>query len=1199
LKRAAAVFRQELGHILSRPLFLFLVVLLLLLSFGLSRGSVTIASGDSTVGGTKAWITSEFAFAFALSTLVGVLYAFFLAIASGLAVVQDDEWKVSELLHATPLSPREYAWGKFLAVAGGFAIAAGLHLGFAMVFNQLVPNPHTAEIRGPFELVNYLRPALVFALPALVFYAGVAFYLGERTRRPLLVFLFPLALFLLSIFFLWEWSPSWLDPRINRALMLIDPSGFRWLNETWLRLDRGARFYNTARITFDAGFLASRAVFLGLGLAGVWLAERGLARRLGGAAGGVAAAAVPAGASGAAAGLASLGMSSRQPGLWAGSLPVARGELRNLFASPGVYVFGVLILLETILDSAVAVGPFETEVLVTPGYLAVQTLGYLSALLCPLLMFYTVESIERDRSTGLAAISLAAPTSTPSLLLGKGAANGVLAAAVMAITFAGCAIVLLIQRTVPLAVGPFLVVWGLLLAPTLLVWTAFVIAVQTLFARRAVTYGVCLTALAFTGYRTLTGKINWVGNWPLWKAVTWSDLGPPFEIDRRALVLSRLAALGLAACFAAVAVRASRRREPDAIGTLNRLQPRELARQARRLAPFAVAPLAAGTLLWLSVLNGFEGAVTQKRQKDYWKQNLATWKDSPIPAIAAVDLDVTLEPERRWFHTRGTYLLWNDHAAALPRFAMTAGPHWRNVAWTLDGKPYKPEDRTGLYVIAPPSPLAPGGRLAVGFDCEGVLPEGISKNGGGQVGEFILPSGVVLSSFNPSSTPVVGYVEEIGVDKDNRYEPRVYPPDFYLGQTDARFGSNSAFTTRIKVTAPAAYTVNSVGVLESEQVAAGRRTVVWRSDQPVRAFNIVAGRWQVKRGNGTAVYYDRRHAYNVAAMSRALDAARLYYSRWFHPYPWRELKLSEFAAHAFSAQGFPTDITFSEGIGFLTKSDFATDVVFVVTAHESAHQWWGNLITPGKGPGGNLLSEGMAHFSTLLLVEQVQGLAARIEFAQRLEERYGRNRHPDAEHPLVEIDGSRAGDTTVTYDKGGWVFWMLLQHMGRERALAGLRRFIADWKDSSDHPVLQDFTAAMRPFAPDPAAYDAFVRQWFFQVVVPEYQLRDARKRRLAGGAGGAGGGGGAAAGGWEVTVAVRNTGSGRMPVEVAAARGRRFSTAGKPEPGWRDVRATVLLGAGEERQVVLRCPFEPDTVLVDPDALVLQLRRKAAAVKL
>ena len=98
----------------------------------------------------------------------------------------------------------------------------------------------------------------------------------------------------------------------------------------------------------------------------------------------------------------------------------------------------------------------------------------------------------------------------------------------------------------------------------------------------------------------------------------------------------------------------------------------------------------------------------------------------------------------------------------------------------------------------------------------------------------------------------------------------------------------------------------------------------------------------------------------------------------------------------------------------------------MVTAHESAHQWWGNMLTPGKGPGGNLLSEGMAHFSTALLTEQVKGPQARIEFLKRIEENYGDARRADAERPLVKIDGSHDGDTTVTYDKGGWVFWMLL-----------------------------------------------------------------------------------------------------------------------------------------------------------------------------
>jgi ABC-2 type transport system permease protein len=409
----------------------------------------------------------------------------------------------------------------------------------------------------------------------------------------------------------------------------------------------------------------------------------------------------------------------------------------------------------------------------------------------------------------------------------------------------------------------------------------------------------------------------------------------------------------------------------------------------------------------------------------------------------------------------------------------------------------------------------------------------------------------------------------------------------YQGRTEVLFGVGNPFTTRISVTGPEDYVFNSVGTRVSDEVKDGRRTVVWKSDHPVRLFNVVGGRWDVRRGKGTVIFHHPGHPYNIAEMSAALDASRRWYSEWFYPFPWSELKLSEFPNLATYAQGFPTNITFSEGIGFLTKSDVKTDAVFLVTAHEAAHQWWGNILTPGKGPGANILSEGMSHFSTALLIEQVKGPQARMEFMKRIEENSGDSRRTDAERPMVKIDGSRDGDQTVTYDKGGWVFWMMQRHMGRERALAGLRQFIAEWHDGPDYPVLQDFTASLRPFAPDPAAYDAFVRQWFHEVVVPEYRLGGVRAEKIP------------AQGGWEVTVRVKNAGTGRMPVEVAAVRGERFPEDGKPNTGYQDARATVTLGAGEEKTVRIRAPFEPERVVVDPDIQVLQLRRKAAVAEL
>jgi hypothetical protein len=267
----------------------------------------------------------------------------------------------------------------------------------------------------------------------------------------------------------------------------------------------------------------------------------------------------------------------------------------------------------------------------------------------------------------------------------------------------------------------------------------------------------------------------------------------------------------------------------------------------------------------------------------------------------------------------------------------------------------------------------------------------------------------------------------------------------------------------------------------------------------------------------------------------------------------------------------------------LTSSSPENHAAFEITAHESAHQWWGNILAPGKGPGGNILSEGTAHFSTILLVEQVQGLNARIDFCKRLEASYARDRQSDSERPLVKITGERPGDTTVTYDKGGWVFWMLMNQMGREKALAGMQAFIKTYHGKVDHPVLQDFLATVRPIASDRVAFDAFTHQWFYEVVVPEYRLIDYKKVPKGPG--------------WVVTAKLENVGTGVMPVEAAAVRGERFAKDGSPSAEYREARVTVTAGKGETRDIVIDCPFEPERIVVDPDAKVLQLRRKSALV--
>jgi ABC-2 type transport system permease protein len=1192
LLRFRTVFLGDLFYHARRPLFVVWALTLAITAWGLSSGSVRIVSGDSAVGGTKAHITSEFALAMQLAIFTTLFYAFFISVAAGMTIIQDEDWRLGELFHATPLRPGEYIWAKFAAVVVGCLIILGIHLAATAFFYHVVPNAEAQEFRGPFHIWNYLKPALMFSVPTIVFLAGVSFAIGEWTRRPVVVFLLPVAIVVLNGFFLWEWSPSWLDPRIDYALMMIDSAGFRWLNETWLKVDRGVNFYNSAEIPLETGFLISRAAFIGLGVLAVALSGRHFRLRLRGTvslwarrrvvsapeADSLPAVIKPAIA------LGSLGMATARPGLLAGAWNVARIELIELRSSSGLYLFIPLILLQTVATALVDVGFLDSSQLITPVNFAVRTMGPLITCLCLLLLFYTVETLERERSTRLAAIAFATPIRSGSLLLGKSIALAVVAVAVvMALALAGL-IALAIQQKVGVDLRPYFLYWGLLLVPSILVWTGFVILIQTITQNRYTTYALALPLLYFTGYRLLTNQINWVGNWPLWSAVQASDIST-LELDREAIVLSRVLALGLMGLLAAMTLRFTRRREVDATRLLHRLRPLSLFRTALRLAPWAIVPLVAGIWLVLLVGWGYEGGAAMKRAKDYWRKNLATYRDAKVPDIQHVELELDLFPERHGYHVKGKYVLVNPSDKPLDEILLTGSTHWEKLLWTLDGKPNTPMDRAYLYAFTPPGgSLPPSETVEIGFEHEGTFPRGISKRGGG-TSEFILPSSVVLTSFRPSISPVLGFLDSVGVDDENRQDPKEYSEDFYKGQTDSFLGARAPFTTKITITGPSEFTINSVGTKTAETEKDGRRTVVWESDFPVSFFNVIAGRWQVERGEGTAVYYYRGHRYNIGEIKEALDGARRYYSEWFYPYPWRELKLSEFPNLASYAQGFPTNITFSEGIGFLTSSTPENHAAFEITSHEAAHQWWGNLLSPGKGPGGNILSEGTAHFSTILLVEQAKGEHSRIELCKRLEANYGKSRQADSERPLVKITGERPGDTTVTYDKGGWVFWMLLNQMGRDEALAGMRAFIKTYQRNPDHPVLQDFLVSMRPFAADPGAFDTFTHQWFYEVVVPEYVLHDAKKTSHSEN--------------WELTVWLENEGSGSMPVEVAAVRGERFTKDGSPSPGFREARAVVVPGKGESKNVVITCPFEPEQVIVDPDAKVLQLRRKNAVAKL
>ena len=151
----------------------------------------------------------------------------------------------------------------------------------------------------------------------------------------------------------------------------------------------------------------------------------------------------------------------------------------------------------------------------------------------------------------------------------------------------------------------------------------------------------------------LTNQINWVGNWPLWDAVQLErhqrararphGPGPEPRAGRGPGGLPGRADAGVL--------------PPPRVGRDPRCPsaaPAALCSRRRcGWCPGRCVPLVAGIWLALEVGWGHEGGAAKKQEKDYWRKNLATYRDAKVPDLKHVELDLDLFPERSRYHVTG------------------------------------------------------------------------------------------------------------------------------------------------------------------------------------------------------------------------------------------------------------------------------------------------------------------------------------------------------------------------------------------------------------------------------------------------------------------------------------------------------------------------------------------------------------------
>ena len=147
-----------------------------------------------------------------------------------------------------------------------------------------------------------------------------------------------------------------------------------------------------------------------------------------------------------------------------------------------------------------------------------------------------------------------------------------------------------------------------------------------------------------------------------------------------------------------------------------------------------------------------------------------------------------------------------------------------------------------------------------------------------------------------------------------------------------------------------------------------------------------------------------------------------------------------------------------------------------VTAHELGHQWWGHQLIGGQVIGSNMMSETLAEYSALEVMEKKYGADNMHKFLKHELDRYLRGRAGEIrkEPPLALVQ--REG--YVWYQKGGLVMYTLANYIGEDRVNTALKNFLqhygyanANDARSGPYPDTRQFVAALREQTPADMQY--------------------------------------------------------------------------------------------------------------------------------
>jgi len=484
------------------------------------------------------------------------------------------------------------------------------------------------------------------------------------------------------------------------------------------------------------------------------------------------------------------------------------------------------------------------------------------------------------------------------------------------------------------------------------------------------------------------------------------------------------------------------------------------------------------------VLNTYDSEKVQEQKQVSYEKKYKQYQNLIQPRFYKFDYNINIFPKERSLTANVIAYAHNPSNQSIRELHFTMPQILDSVTILIENAILQSDDTEldyRIYSLA--NELKPGDSLKIEFK--------VSRITKGFENEVSFTQLTQNGSFfnNSEILPSFGYDERVEISDKNKRKKFDLPKRFKMPLLD---DNDLATRKNNYITDDADWVeVNTTISTSSDQIAiapgsliktwdeSGRNYFQYKLDhKSLNFYSFISANFEVERkkwnGVDLEVYYIKEHKYNVPNMIKSLEKSLEYYTTNFGPYRHKQCRIIEFPRYSSFAQAFPGTMPYSEGIGFIADLREVTtddiDQVYYVVAHEMGHQYWAHQLCGANMQGSELMSEGFAQYSALMVMEKEYGEEKMQKFLEYEMDGYlrGRSTEFEAERPLMKSEHQGY----IHYQKASVILYYLKEMIGEQKVNEALKGLI-DTFGYKEPPYPSSIAAidAFRKVTPDSLQY--------------------------------------------------------------------------------------------------------------------------------